>query len=81
MPNYVQYFGYKVEDVAESWVEAEKRWVEVDGAGWRWVHSLTIAILIKDLVKTEEKLVSLIGVCDVDDRLTKNQKPPPEVFY
>ena len=36
LPNYVQYFGsYNVEGVAESWVEAEMSWVEVDGAGWR----------------------------------------------
>ena len=34
--NYVQYFGSNiVEGVAESWVEAEMSWVEVDGAGWR----------------------------------------------
>ena len=31
-----------VKDVAESWVEAEMSWVEVDGAGWRWVHDLVI---------------------------------------
>ena len=45
LPNYVQYFGSNiVEDVAESWVEAEISWVEVDGAdwrlkraGWRWM--------------------------------------------
>ena len=36
LPNYVQYFGSNiVEGVAESWVEAEMSWVEVDGAGWR----------------------------------------------
>ena len=35
-PNYVQYFGSNnVENVAESWMEAEMSWVEVDGAGWR----------------------------------------------
>ena len=35
-PNYVQYFGLNIVDgVAESWVE-------VDGAWWRWVHSLVI---------------------------------------
>ena len=35
-PNYVRYFGsYNVEGVAESFVEAEMSWVEVDGAGWR----------------------------------------------
>ena len=38
-----EYFGSNiVEGVAESWVEAEMSWVEVDGAGWRWVHSLVI---------------------------------------
>ena len=37
--NYVRYFGsYNVEDVAESWVEAEMSWVEMDGAGWSWVE-------------------------------------------
>ena len=30
LPNYVQYFGSNnVEDVVESWVEAEMSWVEV----------------------------------------------------
>ena len=39
LPNYVQYFGSSdVEDVAESWVEVEMSWVEVDGAGWRWTE-------------------------------------------
>ena len=42
-PNYVQYFGSNiVEGVAKSWVEAEMSWVEVDGAGGRWVHGLVI---------------------------------------
>ena len=46
LPNYVQYFGSNiVEGVAESWVEAEMSWVEVDGDGWRWVHSLVIPII------------------------------------
>ena len=41
----MQYFGSNnVEGVAESWVEAEMSWVEVDGAGWRWVHGLVIPI-------------------------------------
>ena len=32
----MQYFGLNiVEDVAESWEEAEMSWVEVGGAGWR----------------------------------------------
>ena len=42
---YVRYFSSNiVEGVAESWVEAEMSWVEVDGArwrlkwaGWRWM--------------------------------------------
>ena len=39
LPNYVQYFGSNiVEGVAESLVEADMSWVEVDGTGWRWVH-------------------------------------------
>ena len=34
----MRYFGsYNVEGVAESWMEAEMSWVEVDGAGWRWM--------------------------------------------
>ena len=41
--NYVQYVGsIIVEGVAESWVETEISWMEVDGAGWRWVHGLAI---------------------------------------
>ena len=36
LPNYVQYFGsYNNEGVAESWLEAEMSWVEVDRARWR----------------------------------------------
>ena len=36
LTNYVQYFGSNnFEDVAESWVETELSWVEVDIAGWR----------------------------------------------
>ena len=27
-----------------SWVEVEMSWVEMDGAGWRWVHGLVIPI-------------------------------------
>ena len=35
----MQYFGSNiVEGVAESWVEAEMSWVEVDGGGWSWVE-------------------------------------------
>ena len=55
-PNYVQNFGSNiVECVAEGWVEAEMSWVEVDGAGWRWVHGLVIISskiirLISDLI-------------------------------
>ena len=36
LPNYVRYFvSCNVEGVAESWVEAEVSWVEVDGAARR----------------------------------------------
>ena len=46
----MQYFGSNiVEGVAKSWVEAEMSRVEVDGAGWRWVHSLVIPIPNPDL--------------------------------
>ena len=39
LPNYVQYFGSNiVEDVAESWVEAEMSWVKLRGGGWSWVE-------------------------------------------
>ena len=35
----MQYFGSNiVEGVAESWVETVMSWVEVDGAGWRWME-------------------------------------------
>ena len=38
LPNYVQYFGSNiVEGVAESWVNTDMNWVEVDGAGWRLI--------------------------------------------
>ena len=41
----MQYFGSNiVEGIAESWVETEMSCVEVDGAGWRWVHFLVIPI-------------------------------------
>ena len=39
LPNYVQFFGSNiVEGVAESRVEAEMSWVEVDGAEWSWME-------------------------------------------
>ena len=35
----MQYFGSNiVEGVAESWVEAELSWVEVNEAEWNWVE-------------------------------------------
>ena len=34
LPNFRQYFGsFNFEGVAESWVEANTSWLEVDGAG------------------------------------------------
>ena len=48
----MQYFGSKiVEGVAESWVEAKMSWVEVDGAGWRWVHGLVIPLLKNNVLQ------------------------------
>ena len=42
----MQYFGSNiVVGVEESWVENEMSWVEVDGAGWRWVHGLVIRVI------------------------------------
>ena len=41
LPNEMGYFGsYNVEEVAESRVEPEMTWLEVDGDGWKWVHGL-----------------------------------------
>ena len=35
----MQYFGSNIVDgVAESWVEDEMNWAEVDGTGWSWVE-------------------------------------------
>ena len=35
----MQYFGSDiVEGISESRVEADMSWVEVDGAGWRWME-------------------------------------------
>ena len=43
LPNYVRCFdSNNVEGVAESWMEAEMSWMEVDGAGWRCVNGLLI---------------------------------------
>ena len=47
LTNYVRYFGSNIgEGVAESWVEAKMSWMEVDGAGWKWVHGLVIRVTI-----------------------------------
>ena len=35
----MRYFGsHIVEGVAESLVEADMSWVEMDGTGWRWME-------------------------------------------
>ena len=53
LPNYVRYLGsYNVEDVAESKVEAEMSWVEVDGAGWSWVYGLAIPVTEQKIPQT-----------------------------
>ena len=39
LPYYMHYFGSNiVEDVTESWVEAQMSRVEEDGTGWSWVE-------------------------------------------
>ena len=36
----MQYFGSNIaEGVADSWVETEMSWVEVDGGEWSWVEA------------------------------------------
>ena len=51
----MQYFGSNiVESVAESWVE-------VDGAGWRWVHGL----VIPNLNRTTELICWVEGIIGV----------------
>ena len=45
LPNDMRY------GIAESWVEAEMSWVEVDGAGWRWVHGLVIPFIFRTFQK------------------------------
>ena len=46
LPNYVRYFGSNIaEGVAESWVEVEMSQLEVDGAGWSWVHGSVIPFI------------------------------------
>ena len=46
LPKLMQHLGSNnIKDVAESWVEIKISWVEEDGAGWRWMHSLAIYIL------------------------------------
>ena len=55
----MQYFDSNiVEGGAESWVETEMSWVEVDGAGWKWVHGL----VIPDLNRATELLCWVKGI-------------------
>ena len=69
LPNYMQYFGSNiVKGVAESWVEAQMSWVDVDGTGgswvevdkawWRWVHGL----VIRTIKTPSGKLPNLLGM-------------------
>ena len=56
LPNYVRYLCSDiVEGVAESCMEAEMTWVEVDGDGWRWVHGLAIIALKNILAKQNSR--------------------------
>ena len=42
LPDYVRYFGSNnVEGVADSWVEVQMSWVEVDGAGCTFSNTLS----------------------------------------
>ena len=59
----MQYFGSNtVEGVAESWVEVEMSWVEVDRAGQRWVHGLVIPVLISLIIPFMFIIVKMKGV-------------------
>ena len=69
LPNYVRYFGSNnVEGVAESWVEAEMSWVEVDGTGWSWVEvdgawwSWVHGLVMRSFKTPWGKLPNLLGV-------------------
>ena len=64
LSNYVQYFGSNiVEGVAESWVETEMSWMEVDGGEWRWVHGLVIPILLWYLLNMSSLCMGSISWC------------------
>ena len=80
LPNNVEYFGSNiVEGVAESWVEAEMSWVEVDGAGWRWVHGLVIPVLERN--KLERKIRQSLTLLTFRDSLLKIGQPAPKLIY
>ena len=67
LPNFVQYFGSNdVEDVAESWAEVEMSWVEVDGAGWRWVDGLVIPLKFSNEIKKYAKVRLLNLINDIE---------------
>ena len=80
LPNNVEYFGSNiVEGVAESWVEAEMSWVEVDGAGWRWVHGLVIPVLERN--KLERKIRQSLTLLTFRDSLLKIGQLAPKLIY
>ena len=59
----MQYFGSNtVEGVAESWVEVEMSWVEVDRAGRRWVHGLVIPVLFSLIIPFMFIIAKMKGV-------------------
>ena len=67
LPNFVQYFGSNdVEVVAESWAEVEMSWVEVDGAGWRWVYCLVIPLKFSNEIKEYAKVRLLNLINDIE---------------
>ena len=51
----MRYFGSNnVEGVAESWVEGEMSWMEVDGTGQMWVHRCGYLPTIPDTITGAE---------------------------
>ena len=61
----MQHFGANiVEGVAESWVEFEMSWVEVDGAGWSWVLGLVIPKIFQYIRLHIKNSITWIAHCN-----------------
>ena len=46
-------------------MEVEKSWVEVDGAGWSWVHSLVIPFLKIDFKISWSQITNVAIIIDI----------------